>query len=52
MKIIRSNKAQFEYDIHSLVKAFYPEWDLKVLTPASVIKDRTLLETIGNGTGI
>ena len=46
MKIIRSNKAQFEYDIHSLVKAFYPEWDLKVLTPASVIKDRTLLETI------
>ena len=25
MKIIRSNKAQFEYDIHSLIKEFYQE---------------------------
>ncbi len=24
------NKAEFEYDIHSLVKAFYPEKDVKV----------------------
>ena len=24
------NKAGFEYDIHSLVKAFYPECDVKV----------------------
>lgn len=44
MQIIRSNKAQFEYDIHALVKAFYPEWELKVLTPSSVIKDRKILE--------
>ena len=44
MQIIRSNRAQFEYDIHALVKAFYPEWELKVLTPASVIKDKKILE--------
>lgn len=45
MQIIRSNKAQFEYDIHALVKAFYPEWELKVLTPDSVIKDRKIRDT-------
>lgn len=44
IQIFRSNKAQFEYDIHALVKAFYPEWELKVLTPASVIKDKKILE--------
>ena len=44
MQIIKSNKAQFEYDIHALVKAFYPEWELKVLTPDSVIKDKKILE--------
>ena len=46
MQIIRSNRAQFEYDIHALVKAFYPEWELKVLTPASVIKDKKILEIL------
>ncbi len=45
MQIIKCNKAQFEYDIHALVKAFYPEWDLKVLTPESVVKDRRVRET-------
>lgn len=45
MQIIKSNKAQFEYDIHSLVKAFYPAWDIKVLTPESVVKDRKIRET-------
>lgn len=44
MQIIKSNKALFEYDIHALVKAFYPEWELKVLTPDSVIKDKKILE--------
>jgi oxygen-independent coproporphyrinogen-3 oxidase len=44
MQIMKSNKAQFEYDIHALVKAFYPEWELKVLTPDSVIKDRKIRE--------
>ena len=45
MQILKSNKAQFEYDIHALVKAFYPAWELKVLTPESVVKDRRLRET-------
>lgn len=31
MLIVKMNKAQFEYDIHSLVKAFYPEADIKVI---------------------
>lgn len=44
MIILRSDKAQFEYDIHSLVKAFYPEEEIRVLTPESVIKDRKILE--------
>lgn len=44
MLILKSNKTQYEYDIHSLVKAFYPEEEVRVLTPDSVIKDRTLLE--------
>ena len=44
MFIVKSNKAQYEYDIHSLVKAFYPEKDVRVLTPDSVVKDRKLLE--------
>lgn len=44
MLIIKSNKAQYEYDIHSLIKAFYPEEEVRVLTPESVIKDRALLE--------
>ena len=46
MQIIRSNKAQFAYDIHALVKAFYPEWELKLLTPESVIKDKKLREIV------
>ena len=44
MQILKSNKAQFEYEIHALVKAFYPAWDLKILTPESVVKDRKFLE--------
>ena len=44
MLILKSNKTQYEYDIHSLVKAFYPEEEVRVLTPDSVIKDRMLLE--------
>ena len=44
MQILKSNKAQFEYEIHALVKAFYPAWDLKILTPESVVKDRKILE--------
>lgn len=35
---VKINKAGWEYDIHSLVKAFYPEETVKVLTPESVEK--------------
>lgn len=45
MYIVKINKPQYEYDIHSLVKAFFPEEEVKVLSPASVIKDRKILET-------
>ncbi|MCQ2549536.1 MAG: coproporphyrinogen dehydrogenase HemZ [Lachnospiraceae bacterium] len=31
MKYIKLNEANFEYDIHSLVKAFYPREDIKVV---------------------
>lgn len=40
MLVVKLNKTQFEYDIHSIVKAFYPENDVKVLTPDSVYKDK------------
>ena len=46
MQIIKCNKAQFEYDIHALIKAFYPEWELKVLTPESVVRDRKVREIV------
>lgn len=35
MYIITLNTAKFEYDIHSLVKAFYPEETVKVITPGT-----------------
>lgn len=38
------NKAEFEYDIHSLVKAFYPEKDVKVFADREKIAK---LEQIG-----
>lgn len=45
MYIIRINKAKYEYEIHALAKAFYPEEDVKVLSPESAVKDRAVLET-------
>ena len=33
MLVVKVNKERYEYDIHSLVKAFYPEENVKVLTP-------------------
>lgn len=44
MYIIRTNEAKYEYEIHSLVKAFYPEEEVRVLTPDSVVKDRNIRE--------
>ena len=33
MLIITLNKVVYEYDIHSIVKAFYPEKNVKIITP-------------------
>ena len=44
MYIIRINEAKYEYEIHSLVKAFYPEEEVRVLSPDSVVKDRKVRE--------
>ena len=33
MLVVKVNENQFDYDIHSLVKAFFPETDVKVLSP-------------------
>lgn len=33
MLVIQLNQAKYEYDIHSIVKAFYPEQVIKVITP-------------------
>lgn len=44
MQIIKSNKDQFQYDIHALVKSFYPEWEPRLLAPDSEVRDRRILE--------
>ena len=33
MLVVDCNKKQFEYDIHSIVKAFFPEESVKVISP-------------------
>lgn len=33
MFVVKVNKSHYEYDIHSIVKAFFPKEDVKVLTP-------------------
>ncbi len=35
MFVVSLNKANFEYDVHSIVKAFWPEEQVTVLTPES-----------------
>ncbi|MCM1415363.1 MAG: coproporphyrinogen dehydrogenase HemZ, partial [bacterium] len=44
MQVITCNKPQFEYDINALVKSFYPEWDVRILSPESEVRDRSILE--------
>lgn len=39
---VKLNRTSFEYDIHALLKAFYPERNVKVLTPESRM-DKMLL---------
>lgn len=40
MLTVTVNEARLEYDIHSLVKAFYPKEDVKVVTPETAEKRR------------
>lgn len=45
MLVITLNKAIYEYDIHAIVKAFYPERNVKVITPdTDPVKVKELLE--------
>ncbi len=47
MLTIWINKAQFEYDIHSLVKAFYPEEEVKVFCAEGEKKDHRIVIEFG-----
>ena len=49
MLAVKLNLANYEYDVHSLVKAFYPEENVKVLTPETK-KETTeeVLEEVGS----
>ena len=40
MLAVRLNKPQFEYDIHSIVKAFYPAETVKVFEEEQKILNR------------
>lgn len=44
MFAVKLNLANYEYDVHSLVKAFYPEKTVKVLTPQT--KEETATEVL------
>ncbi len=39
---VKLNRTNFEYDVHSLVKAFYPEKAVTVLTPESRYRSETI----------
>jgi len=43
MLVISLNKAIYEYDIHAIVKAFYPEKTVKIITPDSLEKAKECL---------
>ncbi len=44
MFAVKLNLAKYEYDVHSLVKAFYPEETVRVLTPQT--KEETVTEVL------
>ncbi len=44
MFAVKINLANYEYDVHSLVKAFYPEETVKVLSPET--KEETVTEVL------
>lgn len=44
MFVAKLNNPRFEYDVHSLIKAFYPGEAVKVLTPETLEEKRSELE--------
>lgn len=44
MLAVEINRANYEYDIHSIVKAFYPEKTVKILTPETKEDKRAQME--------
>lgn len=40
MIVIKLNKANFEYDIYSLVKAFYPQEEIKITADCAVVPEQ------------
>ena len=45
MFAVNLNRANYEYDVHSIVKAFWPEEQVSVLTPETKEEKRAELET-------
>lgn len=43
MFVVKLNEERFEYDVHSIVKAFYPEENVRTLTPQTVERKRAQL---------
>lgn len=43
--VVKSNSADFIYDINAIVSAFFPGRDVKVLKPGKVVRDWILKET-------
>ena len=54
MLVVELNKENYEYDVNSLVKAFYPQEQVKILIPESREETRAMLrehkELLLNGT--
>ena len=44
MLVAEINRGNFEYDVHAILQAFYPEEQVRVLTPETGEEKRTLLE--------
>lgn len=50
--VVTVNRAGFEYDIHSLVKAFYPACDVKVHVPYQGAEKEEKIEIDSSGPGL
>ncbi len=50
MFAVKLNQANYEYDVHSLVKAFFPQEQVKVLTPET--KEETVASVLKESGGV